>query len=102
MCFADSEQERENGGDDRSKTKRRRQRSGSPVVAAVVVDLEQSPPPPAAAKTDEFEYKPPVRPEPKTETQTTVENLLTTRTGGAYIPPAKLRAMQEQIGDKTR
>jgi pre-mRNA-splicing factor CWC22 len=27
--------------------------------------------------------------------------LLTTRTGGAYIPPAKLRLMQEQITDKS-
>lgn len=25
-----------------------------------------------------------------------------TRTGGAYIPPAKLRMMQEQITDKNR
>ena len=27
---------------------------------------------------------------------------LTGRTGGAYIPPARLRMMQEQITDKTR
>ncbi|KAK2722072.1 pre-mRNA-splicing factor CWC22 homolog [Artemia franciscana] len=27
--------------------------------------------------------------------------MLTTRTGGAYIPPAKLRLMQQQIGDKS-
>ena len=27
---------------------------------------------------------------------------LTTRTGGAYIPPARLRAMQAKITDKTR
>jgi pre-mRNA-splicing factor CWC22 len=27
---------------------------------------------------------------------------LTTRTGGAYIPPAKLRMLQQQITDKTR
>ena len=27
---------------------------------------------------------------------------LLTRTGGAYIPPAKLRMMQEQITDKNR
>jgi len=27
---------------------------------------------------------------------------LTTKTGGAYIPPAKLRMMQEQMTDKTR
>ena len=25
-----------------------------------------------------------------------------TRTGGAYIPPAKLRMMQQQISDKSR
>jgi pre-mRNA-splicing factor CWC22 len=29
-----------------------------------------------------------------------VEDNLTTRTGGAYIPPARLRMMQEQISDK--
>jgi len=29
-----------------------------------------------------------------------MKDLLTTRTGGAYIPPAKLRLMQEQITDK--
>lgn len=27
-------------------------------------------------------------------------DLLHTRTGGAYIPPAKLKMMQEQISDK--
>lgn len=27
-------------------------------------------------------------------------SLLHTRTGGAYIPPAKLKMMQEQISDK--
>jgi len=31
----------------------------------------------------------------------TVE-LLTSKTGGAYIPPAKLRMMQESITDKSR
>ena len=29
-------------------------------------------------------------------------DLLTTKTGGAYIPPARLRMMQAQITDKTR
>lgn len=29
-------------------------------------------------------------------------DLLTTRTGGAYIPPARLRMMQESITDKSR
>lgn len=28
--------------------------------------------------------------------------LLTSKTGGAYIPPAKLRMMQESITDKSR
>ena len=27
---------------------------------------------------------------------------ITTRSGGAYIPPAKLRLMQQQITDKSR
>ena len=30
-----------------------------------------------------------------------MKELLTTRTGGAYIPPAKLRLMQESITDKS-
>lgn len=30
------------------------------------------------------------------------DELLTSRTGGAYIPPAKLRMMQAQIKDKSR
>ncbi len=42
---------------------------------------EPAPPPPAKKKKE--------------------ENILT-RTGGAYIPPAKLKMMQEQITDKTR
>lgn len=29
-------------------------------------------------------------------------DLLTTKSGGAYIPPAKLRLMQQQIEDKNR
>jgi pre-mRNA-splicing factor CWC22 len=33
--------------------------------------------------------------------QKKVVDLLTTRTGGAYIPPAKLRMMQAQITDKS-
>lgn len=35
---------------------------------------------------------------PKEKTQADV---LKTRTGGAYIPPAKLKLMQEQIADKS-
>lgn len=29
-------------------------------------------------------------------------DMLTTRTGGAYIPPARLRAMQALVTDKSR
>ena len=36
----------------------------------------------------------------KKQQQRQMNELLTTRTGGAYIPPAKLRLMQEQITDK--
>ena len=36
----------------------------------------------------------------KKQQQQQMKELLTTRTGGAYIPPAKLRLMQEQITDK--
>ena len=37
----------------------------------------------------------------ETEQQKQMKELLTTRTGGAYIPPAKLRLMQESITDKS-
>ena len=30
------------------------------------------------------------------------ESTITTKSGGAYIPPAKLRMMQQQITDKSR
>lgn len=30
------------------------------------------------------------------------ENMLGTKTGGAYIPPARLRMMQQQMTDKSR
>ena len=36
----------------------------------------------------------------KKQQEQQMKELLTTRTGGAYIPPAKLRLMQEQITDK--
>lgn len=36
----------------------------------------------------------------KKDQQRQMTAMLTTRTGGAYIPPAKLRLMQEQITDK--
>lgn len=41
--------------------------------------------------------------EPEAEKKTKKKNmdLLTTRTGGAYIPPARLRMMQEEITDKS-
>jgi pre-mRNA-splicing factor CWC22 len=39
--------------------------------------------------------------EPEVKKQKKPENLLTMKTGGAYIPPAKLRMMQAEITDKT-
>ncbi|XP_067007944.2 pre-mRNA-splicing factor CWC22 homolog [Anabrus simplex] len=40
-------------------------------------------------------------PEPAPPPQKKVVDMLTSRTGGAYIPPAKLRMMQAQITDKS-
>lgn len=40
--------------------------------------------------------------EPATKKKKDELDPLLTRTGGAYIPPAKLRMMQEQITDKNR
>ncbi|XP_071942804.1 uncharacterized protein [Antedon mediterranea] len=39
--------------------------------------------------------------EPREKKKKPEPDILTTRTGGAYIPPAKLRLMQQQITDKT-
>lgn len=50
---------------------------------------------------------PPTPPKPKTEEEKQAiakaeyEKLLNMRSGGTYIPPAKLRALQAQITDKT-
>ena len=41
-------------------------------------------------------------PAKKAKADPTGVEALTMRTGGAYIPPAKLRAMQESITDKSR
>ncbi|KAF9358213.1 pre-mRNA-splicing factor cwc22 [Mortierella sp. AD094] len=44
----------------------------------------------------------PVVPKPRQDPEVEMKTLLaTTRTGGAYIPPARLRMMQEQITDKS-
>lgn len=53
---------------------------------------------------DEIENKTPQKeePPPPARKKPKVDDMLTTRTGGAYIPPAKLRMMQEQITDKSR
>lgn len=59
---------------------RRRGRSASPPADREPVPSEE---PPVKKKKEE------------------VDPILT-RTGGAYIPPAKLRMMQQQISDKSR
>lgn len=40
--------------------------------------------------------------EPPVKTKKDEVDPILTRTGGAYIPPAKLRLMQQQITDKSR
>lgn len=45
---------------------------------------------------------PPVDREPPVKKKKEELDPILTRTGGAYIPPAKLRMMQEQITDKSR
>jgi hypothetical protein len=37
---------------------------------------------------------------PKDEEQAKITDLLTTKTGGAYIPPAKLRMMMAKVANK--
>lgn len=39
---------------------------------------------------------------PPKKTKVEKEASIATKTGGAYIPPAKLRLMQQQITDKSR
>ncbi|KAK1768619.1 hypothetical protein QBC33DRAFT_489990 [Phialemonium atrogriseum] len=53
---------------------------------------ERSPPPPPPARTEE---------EKQAAAKAEYEKLLTMRSGGTYIPPARLRALQAQITDKT-
>lgn len=56
---------------------------------------------PTDKKRDSSENKEPTNPNEKiTERQRRTVDLLTSRTGGAYIPPAKLRMMQAEITDK--
>jgi hypothetical protein len=38
--------------------------------------------------------------QPQDEEKAKIQDLLTTRTGGAYIPPAKLRMMMQKVADK--
>lgn len=52
----------------------------------------------STAETKNNDEEPPAK---KTKVDGTTK-LLTSRTGGAYIPPAKLRMMQESISDKNR
>ncbi|KAF4121193.1 pre-mRNA-splicing factor CWC22 [Geosmithia morbida] len=52
----------------------------------------RSPPPPPPARTEE---------EKQAAAKAEYEKLLTMRSGGTYIPPARLRALQSQITDKT-
>lgn len=46
--------------------------------------------------------QPPASEEPPVKKKKEEVDPILTRTGGAYIPPAKLRMMQQQITDKSR
>ncbi|KAI8057068.1 hypothetical protein BDF22DRAFT_669328 [Syncephalis plumigaleata] len=94
--------------DDRQRQRRhRRQRSRSPSPTAPepprVFDMD-----PVRRRERERqlakqydEAEPPRAPAvPMDSTEERIKLAFTTRTGGAYIPPARLRAMQEQITDK--
>jgi pre-mRNA-splicing factor CWC22 len=56
------------------------------------VRKERSPPPPPPVRTEE---------EKQAAAKAEYEKLLSMRSGGTYIPPARLRALQAQITDKT-
>lgn len=66
----------------------------------------ESPPPPAKRFREEPPKPPAAAPPGVSEAagdakKKDLDSILT-RTGGAYIPPARLRMMQEGITDKTR
>ncbi|KIX01541.1 pre-mRNA-splicing factor cwc22 [Rhinocladiella mackenziei CBS 650.93] len=52
-------------------------------------------------ETDETRRKPMTAEEKQAAAKAEYEKLLTMRSGGTYIPPARLRALQSQITDKT-
>lgn len=87
---SDGERSSENGEDSPPRRNNRRQRSE---------DLSDDPEPKKPKKSAEEEAKEAAEKEKKRQ-ELQMKELLTTRTGGAYIPPAKLRLMQEQITDK--
>lgn len=49
----------------------------------------------------QMEERAPAAPRPRQDPMEEMKTLTLTRTGGAYIPPARLRMMQEQITDKS-
>jgi len=57
--------------------------------------------PPAAAPRQRSPPKPPTEEEKQAAAKAEYEKLLNARSGGVYIPPARLRALQAQITDKT-
>uniref|UniRef100_A0A1B0C9A9 MI domain-containing protein n=1 Tax=Lutzomyia longipalpis TaxID=7200 RepID=A0A1B0C9A9_LUTLO len=83
-------EERRRSDDERSRRRdRRRSRSDSPEER-----------PEKRRRSDEEKEKS-NNPEVITERQRRTVDLLTSKTGGAYIPPAKLRMMQAEITDKS-
>lgn len=77
---------------DRSASRdRKRERSSSPTPSKSVSN------PPVANADNETVTEPAAK---ITERQRKTVDVLTSRTGGAYIPPAKLRLMQAEITDK--
>ncbi|CAJ0963642.1 unnamed protein product, partial [Mesorhabditis belari] len=104
--------ERRRGGDRSPKRRRRspspkrkasperRRRSRSPKRHASPERRKRSLTPPKRARREESPEKAKENEAPQKEKKETVD-LLRSRTGGAYIPPAKLKLMQEQIQDKS-
>ncbi|GAB0089233.1 Pre-mRNA-splicing factor CWC22 homolog [Sergentomyia squamirostris] len=86
----ESSRERERPEDDRRRRERRRTRSRS-----------RSRSPDRRGRNRKPEESEKSNPEVITERQRRTVDLLTSRTGGAYIPPAKLRMMQAEITDKS-
>ncbi|GBP70957.1 Pre-mRNA-splicing factor CWC22 homolog [Eumeta japonica] len=102
----DKDKYRSNEDDSRYKRRRRRSRSRSPVSKRERDEFKKRKRSPSSEKTTKVRQREnatanenEIKKAPDKKSKQT--DMLNTRTGGAYIPPARLRMMQAQITDKS-